>query len=219
MAAALCSAFGNLRVSAARVRMVCVVRWLAAHCHACVGSRFFRGWRLFDDHAAAAAAQKRHGWPSRLTPCHPDTLPLPTAQAPRPFTAAKSLSSKSNGMAAAPRVTLVAQQQQRVQQPAALVVECADGRRGGKLKTRKVRQGSGRSRGRSGFRQRVGGRGVGRTGLRQRRRGGVSPLATEGRGSGGEGLGQPSVRGVSGQAAGGLRAAQLEGSSVSGGSC
>eukprot|EP00887_Chlorella_sp_A99_P007943 scaffold12.g7943.t1 len=57
--------------------------------------------------------------------------------APRPFVAAKSLSSKSNGIAAAPRVALAAQQQRTQQQPAALVVEAADGRKGGKLKTRK----------------------------------------------------------------------------------
>ena len=61
-------------------------------------------------------------------------------QAPKPFTAARGLSSKANGIAAAPRPTLAAQQKQ--QQPTAaslaLRVECADGPRGMKLKTRKV---------------------------------------------------------------------------------
>lgn len=61
-------------------------------------------------------------------------------QAPKPFAAAKSLSSKTNGIAAAPRPVL-AQKQQQQQQPAALALEvvCADGPRGMKLKTRKVR--------------------------------------------------------------------------------
>ena len=65
--------------------------------------------------------------------------PRPSVQAPKPFVAAKSLASKANGIAAAPRPVLAQQKQQ--QQPAAslaLKVECADGPRGMKLKTRKV---------------------------------------------------------------------------------
>jgi hypothetical protein len=63
---------------------------------------------------------------------------LACLQAPKPLAAAKSLSSKVNGIAAAPRPVLAQKQQQ---QPAAvaLKVECADGPRGMKLKTRKVR--------------------------------------------------------------------------------
>ena len=64
-------------------------------------------------------------------------------QAPKPFAAAaKSLASKANGIAAAPRPALVQKKQQ--QQPAAalaLEVVAADGPRGMKLKTRKVRTG------------------------------------------------------------------------------
>lgn len=71
-----------------------------------------------------------HDTASSLRPC---------LQAPKPFAAAKSLASKANGIAAAPRPVLAQQKQQ--QQPAALAlkVECADGPRGMKLKTRKVR--------------------------------------------------------------------------------
>ena len=61
-------------------------------------------------------------------------------QVPKPFVAARSLSSKVNGIAAAPK--LVAFQKQQQQQTVAAVgldIQCADGRTGGKLKTRKVR--------------------------------------------------------------------------------
>lgn len=53
--------------------------------------------------------------------------------------AARALSSKANGIAAAPRPVIAAKQQQQ-QQPASLALEvvCADGPRGMKLKTRKV---------------------------------------------------------------------------------
>lgn len=53
--------------------------------------------------------------------------------------AAKSLSSKVNGIAAAPRPVLAQQKQQQPAAASALLVECADGPRGMKLKTRKVR--------------------------------------------------------------------------------
>ena len=59
-------------------------------------------------------------------------------QAPKPFTVARSLSSKANGIAAAPRL-VIAQRPQQQQQPAALEIVAADGPRGCKLKTRKVR--------------------------------------------------------------------------------
>ena len=71
--------------------------------------------------------------------CRALASPPPSLQAPKPFAAAKSLASKANGIAAAPRPVLAQQKQQ--QQPAAslaLKVECADGPRGMKLKTRKV---------------------------------------------------------------------------------
>ncbi|EFN55655.1 hypothetical protein CHLNCDRAFT_133856 [Chlorella variabilis] len=60
-------------------------------------------------------------------------------RAPKPFVAAKGLTSKANGIAAAPRPVL-AQQKQQQQQPAALALQvvCADGPRGMKLKTRKA---------------------------------------------------------------------------------
>lgn len=70
-----------------------------------------------------------------------DTRARAGVQAPKPFAAAKSLASKANGIAAAPRPVL-AQQKQQQQQPVAglaLEVVCADGPRGMKLKTRKVR--------------------------------------------------------------------------------
>lgn len=55
---------------------------------------------------------------------------------PKPVVAARALGSKTNGIVAAPKITL-AKQQQQIAAPTALVIECADGRRGGKLKTRK----------------------------------------------------------------------------------
>ncbi|KAL4430643.1 hypothetical protein ABPG75_005899 [Micractinium tetrahymenae] len=66
------------------------------------------------------------------------SLRISAQRAPKPFAAAKSLGSKANGIAAAPRPVL-AQKQQQQQQPAALALEvvCADGPRGMKLKTRK----------------------------------------------------------------------------------
>lgn len=60
-------------------------------------------------------------------------------RAPKPFTAARSLSFKANGIAAAPRLTVVPQRAQQQQlTPAALQVVAADGPRGCKLKTRKA---------------------------------------------------------------------------------
>jgi len=54
---------------------------------------------------------------------------------PKPFGAARPLSSKVNGIVAAPK--LVNFQKQQAVAAVGLVIECADGRRGGKLKTRK----------------------------------------------------------------------------------
>ncbi len=52
--------------------------------------------------------------------------------------AARSLGSKTNGIAAAPKLVALQKQQQLPVASLALDVQCADGRRGGKLKTRKV---------------------------------------------------------------------------------
>jgi large subunit ribosomal protein L35 len=60
---------------------------------------------------------------------------FPTLQAPRQ-TIVASLGSKNNGIASATRLA-VAQRQQTVAAPSALEVMCADGRKGGKLKTNK----------------------------------------------------------------------------------
>ena len=54
--------------------------------------------------------------------------------------AARALASKANGIAAAPRLAIAARPQQQQQAPAALEVVAADGPRGMKLKSRKVRR-------------------------------------------------------------------------------
>ena len=73
-----------------------------------------------------------------LTPS-PPTQRIPTAQACKPVAAAHaSLASKANGIAAAPRPALAAARAPQPAAPARLEVLAADGRRGGKLKTRKA---------------------------------------------------------------------------------
>jgi hypothetical protein len=61
-------------------------------------------------------------------------------QAPKPFTVARSLSSKANGIAAAPKLAIAQPRLRQQQAPAALEIVAADGPRGCKLKTRKVCQ-------------------------------------------------------------------------------
>ena len=62
---------------------------------------------------------------------------FPHVQVPKPFVAARALSSKVNGIVAAPKLAAFQKQQQQVVASVGLDIQCADGRRGGKLKTRK----------------------------------------------------------------------------------
>lgn len=58
----------------------------------------------------------------------------------KPLVAAKSLSSKTNGIMSVPKLTEMKIQQQKPVATLGLEIMCADGRRGGKLKTRKVQK-------------------------------------------------------------------------------
>ena len=154
MALSLCAQLSSLRVSAQRVSL--------RHCTPChVAPYQTQALAQCRAHSALAPADALGDLPpctlcrwdvGRLfgAACRPGggahfraapSRPAPCLQAPKPFAAANSLASKVNGIAAAPRPVLAQQKQQ--QQPAAslaLKVECADGPRGMKLKTRKVRR-------------------------------------------------------------------------------
>lgn len=57
---------------------------------------------------------------------------------PKPFAAARTLASKANGIGASTKLAVCQKQQQQPVASLGLEIMCADGRRGGKLKTRKV---------------------------------------------------------------------------------
>jgi large subunit ribosomal protein L35 len=89
-------------------------------------------------HAAPAAPSLYPLDRTACSPCARHRIPTAT-QACKPVVAAHaSLASKTNGIAAAPRPSLAAARAQQPPAPARLEVLAADGRRGGKLKTRKA---------------------------------------------------------------------------------